>query len=51
MSSFHAQYIYKINDFKDKFQDKLLDFFVVLRREIKDEDLKTQNRHRMKKIK
>ena len=30
---------YEINDLKDKCRDKLLDFFIALRREIEDEDL------------
>ena len=30
---------YEINDLKDRCRDKLLDFFIALRREIEDEDL------------
>lgn len=43
---------YEINDLKenqDRCQEKLLDFFIALRREIEDEDFLTQCRHWMKK--
>jgi hypothetical protein len=42
-------YRYEINDLKDRCRDKLLDFFIALRREIEDEDLLTQCGHWMKK--
>ena len=38
-------YRYEINDLKDRCRDKLLDFFIALRREIEDEDLLTQCGH------
>lgn len=42
-------YRYEINDLKDRCREKLLDFFIALRREIEDEDLLTQCGHWMKK--
>jgi len=35
---------YEINDLKDRCREKLLDFFIALRREIEDEDFLTQCR-------
>lgn len=35
-------YRYEINDLKDRCREKLLDFFIALRREIEDEDFLTQ---------
>jgi retron-type reverse transcriptase len=40
-------YRYEINDLKDRCREKLLDFFIALRREIEDEDFLT--RHWMEK--
>lgn len=34
-------YRYEINDLKDRCREKLLDFFIALRREIEDEDFLT----------
>nr|GMD82974.1 transcription factor TCP8-like [Ipomoea batatas] len=38
-------YRYEINDLKDRCQEKLLDFFIALQREIEDEDFLTQCGH------
>nr|GMD03751.1 NADH dehydrogenase (ubiquinone) Fe-S protein 2 [Ipomoea batatas] len=40
---------YEINDLKDRCREKLLDFFIALRREIEDEDFLTQCGHWMEK--
>ena len=42
-------YRYEINDLKDRCREKLLDFFIALRREIEDEDFLTQCGHWMEK--
>ena len=40
---------YEIDVLKDRYQEKLLDFFIALRREIEDEDFLTQCGHWMEK--
>lgn len=42
-------YRYEINDLKDRCREKMLDFFIALRREIEDEDFLTQYGHWMEK--
>ncbi|CAK9151783.1 unnamed protein product [Ilex paraguariensis] len=44
-------YRYEINDLKGRCREKLLDFFIALRREIADEDFLMQCRHWMEKTK
>ena len=42
-------YRYERNDLKDRYREKLLYFFIALRREIEDEDFLTQCGHWMEK--
>lgn len=45
----NAAYRYEIDVLKDRCREKLLDFFIALRREIEDEDFLTQCGHWMEK--